>query len=764
MLNGPSGTNWEFEGFKVMTEMRLLIAGGSPVPLTSKAFDTLVVLIENRDRVVTKDELLSAVWPDVEVEEGNLTQQIFLLRKALGETAQQPRHIVTVPGHGYRFTARVNAISVDPAASDEPTYGPAVLSEVPRRGVTVTGTVLAVFGVIALVAIVLGAGWMLGGKTRPPADLTRHITKITESGKATLSALSRDGEYAAYVENDGDQYSLWVKQLSTGGKTAIVARQPLELAHLSFSPDGDYVYFARNSPGNAMFVLYRIPAIGGVETPVLDDVDSPVSFSPDGREFVFQRGADPLSHIVVAATGGGSQRILATRKFPARFSVYAPAWSPDGKFVAATVADTSNPARAIVLLPVDGGSSRELYRTTSGIGRLRWLPDGSALLTVMSEGLERRQFGRVSGGAIWRIQYPNGEAERLTSDLANQDPCCLDIGANGSVAANVVNTLVSDLWIAPADRLDARIQVTSDHLVVSRHGWLPDNDTIVYRDLSGRLNAVHKDGRAFSLPLPDGQEVVGGVSACGDGRHVVFSTLPARNIWRTTPEAGGAQRITSGVIDFNPACSPDGKWVLYASREPDHVSLWRVSIDGGQAAPLGLIHSFDVLPSPSGRMIHYTTDAPEELRLRNRSTTTRSGAALRQNRWVVISAGDQKRIFAVDSTGDATIGVMTNWAPDESGLDYVATRNGVSNIWRQPITGGPAVQITNFNVGKIISFAWSPDGRWLSFASGFNRSDVVLMSHEQWQPPAAVAQRDRLPYGLTGGRPKLDWVSTVNLR
>ena len=116
MLKPPSGTSWEFEGFRVLTEMRLLVLGdGTPVPLTSKAFDTLVLLIANRDRVVTKDELLRSVWPDVAVEEGNLTQQIFLLRKALGENAQQPRYIVTVPSHGYRFTARVKAISNDSA-------------------------------------------------------------------------------------------------------------------------------------------------------------------------------------------------------------------------------------------------------------------------------------------------------------------------------------------------------------------------------------------------------------------------------------------------------------------------------------------------------------------------------------------------------------------------------------------------------------------------------------------------------------------------
>jgi DNA-binding winged helix-turn-helix (wHTH) protein len=96
MLEPASGTAWAFEGFKVLPDMRLLLSDGTPVPLPSKAFDTLVLLIANRDRVVTKDELLRSVWPDVVVEEGNLTQQIFLLRKALGESAQQPRHIVTV--------------------------------------------------------------------------------------------------------------------------------------------------------------------------------------------------------------------------------------------------------------------------------------------------------------------------------------------------------------------------------------------------------------------------------------------------------------------------------------------------------------------------------------------------------------------------------------------------------------------------------------------------------------------------------------------
>src|SRR5688572_23581574 len=297
MLKVGSHTNWEFEGFKVLTEVRLLLSHGTPVPLTSKSFDTLVLLIANRDRVVTKDELLQSVWPDVAVEEGNLTQQIFLLRKALGENAQQPRYIVTVPGHGYRFTARVKEI----AAEALPPVAAA------RRSTRFIGA-----GLVVLLAMVAGWTWMARDRADPVLDWSKaRITKVTESGKAVNSAMSPDGRYVAYTENDGDEYSLWVTEIATSGKNLVVARQPQILTYLTFSPDGHYIYFAKGTPRRGGFLLSRVPAIGGLETPVLDDVDTPVSFSPNGRQFTFMRGAGLTTHIMVADAGGGSPRILA---------------------------------------------------------------------------------------------------------------------------------------------------------------------------------------------------------------------------------------------------------------------------------------------------------------------------------------------------------------------------------------------------------------------------------------------------------------------
>ena len=184
----------------MLTAKRLLLGAGTAVPLTSKAFDTLVVLIENRDRVVTKDELLTAVWPDVEVEEGNLTQQIFLLRKALAESAQQPCYIVTVPGHGYRFTAPVKEMAADRATTDVAMEAAAPPSRARSRDATFIRTGLAVFGVVAVLVIAIGWSWLARDSSGP----LLKVDKITQNGNATNSAMSRDGRYVA-MSNDGDR-------------------------------------------------------------------------------------------------------------------------------------------------------------------------------------------------------------------------------------------------------------------------------------------------------------------------------------------------------------------------------------------------------------------------------------------------------------------------------------------------------------------------------------------------------------------------------
>jgi Tol biopolymer transport system component len=129
--------------------------------------------------------------------------------------------------------------------------------------------------------------------------------------------------------------------------------------------------------------------------------------------------------------------------------------------------------------------------------------------------------------------------------------------------------------------------------------------------------------------------------------------------------------------------------------------------------------AFEALPSPSGRLIYYS------------AWGGRDGPLLRRLRWFVNAAADGKQLFTLDTPKDWTAGTTTTWAPDESGLDYVVTRNGVSNVWRQPLTRDSPVQLTHFTTSEIFGFAWSPDAKWLSLSGGTNRSDVVLLSRER---------------------------------
>src|SRR5215813_2994952 len=108
-----------FDGHRVDVAKRLVYGPDSkPIPLKAKAFDTLVYLVENPGRIVERDELLAAVWPDTVVEENNLTQHISSLRRLFGETKDEHRFIVTVPGRGYKFAADVTRYDRDPISPD----------------------------------------------------------------------------------------------------------------------------------------------------------------------------------------------------------------------------------------------------------------------------------------------------------------------------------------------------------------------------------------------------------------------------------------------------------------------------------------------------------------------------------------------------------------------------------------------------------------------------------------------------------------------
>lgn len=161
-LGGVSNL-YEFGEFRLDALSRVLLHQLRPVPLTPKASEMLLVLVQSGGQIVTKDALMKAVWPDRFVEESNLTQTVFMLRKALGETHEQ-RYILTIPGTGYRFTAKVKRISgrgdtavETPAAAPRPQLVPVTRSRSRLRPV--------VIGIAVLLSTALGGyfQWLRSG-------------------------------------------------------------------------------------------------------------------------------------------------------------------------------------------------------------------------------------------------------------------------------------------------------------------------------------------------------------------------------------------------------------------------------------------------------------------------------------------------------------------------------------------------------------------------------------------------------------------------
>lgn len=184
---------YEFGPFRLNPLRRVLLREGCPVALTAKVFDTLLVFVERRGRVVAKDELMSALWPDTAVEENNLTQHVSMLRKALGERAGGRRYVVTVPGRGYSFVEPVREI-VNEVCEPAP---PTVVAE-QRRAPRLSKPAFALAACVAAAAIA-AAVYVWAGRAAPSPSLAaqppkpevarqerRHTTEVFEAREAYL--------------------------------------------------------------------------------------------------------------------------------------------------------------------------------------------------------------------------------------------------------------------------------------------------------------------------------------------------------------------------------------------------------------------------------------------------------------------------------------------------------------------------------------------------------------------------------------------------
>jgi eukaryotic-like serine/threonine-protein kinase len=560
----------------------------------------------------------------------------------------------------------------------------------------------------------------------PPQSM--RIVRLTDSGKATAAAISRDGNYAVYAVEDGGKQSLRLRQVASTSEKEIIPPAEIRIMGLTFSPDGNLIYYTAAPKNNMRGILYQVATLGGTPRKVLENVFGPASLSPDGKRLAFIRTSEGAQHIdalIVANTDGTAERTLTTKKDLAYIN-NGPAWSPDGKtIVYCPGLEPDFLFESVFAIPVEGGEERRITsRKWLNAFRAEWLPDGSGLIVIARDDV-------TPGSQIWHISYPGGEVRRITNDLTSymtgddaNHQVSLSITADSSALVALQQDSSSKIWVTAPGEEEARARQITNGKFDGLGGvsWTPD----------GKILCAMRNGDAQDIWLmnADGTErkqltadsfTEGRPVMSPDGRYIVFFSDRGGffHIWRMDADGGNQKQLTEGPGDYAPKFTHDGRWVLFWSYMWSGTpQIGKVPVDGGEVVRMTDYYSGWPALSPDGKLI-----AAGHVNEKDNS-----------GQFIIIPEGGGQPLKSFDLPQGALPSTGLEWTADGKALTYVDTRNGVSNIWSQPIEGGPPKQITNFGSDLIFRFALSPDGRRLVLARGIQTRDVVLIRGLTAQP------------------------------
>jgi DNA-binding winged helix-turn-helix (wHTH) protein/Tol biopolymer transport system component len=713
-----NGSRLRFGQFEVQLSEEKLLKRGVPVRIENLPFQVLSALLDRPGELVSREELRGRLWPNgtyVDFDEG-LNTAIRKLRYSLGDSAESPLFIETLPRRGYRFVAPVAIIPAvlqhpgeTPTAVGKSGNGQGTLPQISARVSPRKRPLWIAFLVAALVAGGLISWWLRRNSPGARRE-SMEIQKLRDTGSVNCVAISPDGRYVLYARRTGEKVSLRMRQVASGGDVEVLAPQQVDFVGLTFSPDGNYVYFVRsdkNDPGYKY--LYVMPALGGAARKLITDIDSPVNFSPDGQQFVYTRGIPTKNQIEihVAKPDGSSDRVLTV--IAESFAGYQPGatWSPDGRTIAVSVLHRgSTESCKLFAVAAATGGQRELYSLDGYIGRPLWTRKGDAILVMLVDRILRR-------GQLWTIAFPDGrKQQRITNDLSDYD-VSIDMTRDEKQAAVLVNASSSQVWVASTTDLSKLQQITS-------------GETSMFEAIESKPGSVIalSDGQLWSMTIQGtelqkfasldavhitrcGEYLVANVRNQGTGQFVRLGQMRADSVV-----------LSSGVM-YSGTCAADGKFVYYVDLSPPQ-RIMKIGIEGGIPVEVAKVPGDDVVGpvevSQDGRFLAFPWE----------QFTPDPGV-----HFEIVSTTDGSSVKSFNAPAGVYTLPCLRWSVNGSAIQYVVTRDGAANLWEQPLAGGTEKQLTKFSTGLIFNFAWTLDGKHLLLSKGEVRSDLLMLNNIQ---------------------------------
>jgi serine/threonine protein kinase len=521
-----------------------------------------------------------------------------------------------------------------------------------------------------------------------------RITTATRSGGVRASTMSRDGRYLAYVNVESGHVAMYVRQIATGTDVQVVPPTDRPLRNLQFSPDGNYLYYTSITPDTPRYwTLYRIPSLGGQPEKRGFDVDSPVTFSPDGQEMAFARYLPGGSATIqIMPTRGGEPRELI--RFAEREDLQPDLdWSPDGRSLAALVFHPPpEPRGDLVTVDVAEGTRTVLCsRAPAMFQGVAWMPDGRGLVMT---GIDPQTD---TAPQAFHVSYPDGVVRRITNDMnAYFEPAVSDDG----LVALTRESSIPDIWTIDPDG-HHRILVRGTSADTAPTSFAVGADVVVYAQPWQDTSRLYVQGPADDTPriLPTSGGLILDL-ACG-GSTVFFSTLEPQtgqfSLWSVGLDGTGLKQLEDASATFM-AASPDGRYIIYVlAEEPD--TQWLRDMESG--ATRRITDS----TSGVGALVSFSPDGSRVLI----SLNDDSGPLVRTVYKIFPVAGDgPPRVVEIPGNN-----VFSQWIPGENAVAYVDVQDPARNLWRLPLDGGEPTRLTAFASGQRIGTDFSPDGRHL---------------------------------------------------
>ena len=774
---------YEFDRFTLDASERVLLREGKPVRLTPKEFETLLALVRGAGRVMSKEELLREIWSDTFVGEATLAQNVFTLRKALGEPEGGGAFVETVPRRGYRFAVEVRERREAVKGEEEAHVFADTLVEDEGR---------AVFNAPTGPAHETASTHSPSSEEEEP-DVPAHETRnghvptaspsSTNAPGASLPAQATGGHPAraalliaavVFVAVAALVYAIYrtsvrpdvgrARTQATAFPTMKLTRLPVTGAVMEavISPDGNYLAYIANEPGRQGQGVWvrQVAAASNTQQIVAPNEGASYGaliFSPDSQHLYYgeaREGAGSPSLFRVPVLGGPAVKVLSDGfGSPVTFA-------PDGRHLAFVRGEFGQDVTLLVA-DADGSNERAVVKRGASdfIGLPVWSPDGKTIACIYAstEALD----GSSPALGLTTFQVSDGAERRVTGAqwLNVRQLSWLPDGSGLVLSASEQELSPAQIWMLSLPSGEVR-RVTNDLNTYLGASVTADGSALVTVQTDRVPNVWVAPGgdaqRARQTTTGSGKfDGYYGLSWTPDG-HVVYASMAGGSwdIWMMNADGTGQKQLTVGTrLNYGPSVSQDGRYIVFVSnRAGNAFNIWRMDADGGNPLRLtsGRGENFPHV-TPDGRWVIYASigggqesavwkvpiDGGEPLRLTSRSAswpfvspdgksfvcTYGEGPFSASHLAVVpIEGGEPVRLYELAPT----FRFNTVWLPDNRGIAYLDTRTGTSNVWMQPLAGGKPVQLTNFTADNVVSFDWSRDNRLVATRSVETTSVVLI--------------------------------------